>query len=526
MHFLLQPVEKASYRIAGIDDTRNMHWIEYAQAWLAFNLVGFLVLYLLQLFQYYLPLNPQNLPGVAWPTAFNAAISFATNTNWQSYTPETTMSYFTQMAGLAVQNFASAAAGIGPFLVLIRGLTSKQMNTVGNFWIDLARSLLYILIPLSIILAILLMSQGVIQTFSPYLKITTLENRDQTLPFGPVASQVAIKQLGTNGGGFFNANSAHPFENPTGLSNFLEMIAILLIPAGLVYTYGAMLDKIRHGWFLYGILFLIWTAGIGISLYSQHVFNPALNVYPVTEGMETRLGTTNSILWTVSTTATANGSVNAMISSLSPLAGGVAMFNIKLGEIIFGGVGVGMCSLILIVLLTIFLSGLLVGRTPEYLGKKVEIREIQWIALGIMYPAVLILAGAGISCLLPEALKSIGNQGPHGLSEIVYAFTSATGNNGSAFAGLDAGTLYYNVVLGIVMLLGRVCIVIPSLAIGGLLAKKNIIPTSAGTLRTTNFLFFCLLVSVMLIVCVLSFFIPLTLGPFVEHLLMLKKQLF
>lgn len=525
-HCFLEPLEKISYRMAGIDENKSMHWIEYTQAWLIFNFIGLLILYLIQIFQEYLPLNPQGLSGVAWPTAFNTAISFATNTNWQSYTGETTMSYFTQMLGLTVQNFVSAAAGISPFLVITRGLTLKGANTIGNFWTDLIRSLIYIFIPLSILLALLLVSQGTIQNFSSYLKISTLEGAEQTLPLGPVASQEAIKQLGTNGGGFFNANSAHPFENPTGLSNFLEMIAITLIPAGLVYAFGSMIRQTNHGWFLFCVMFLVWIGGILIALSAEYSFNPALNIFPVLEGIETRIGITNSVLWTVSTTATANGSVNSAISSLSPLAGGVAMINIKLGEIIFGGVGVGMCSMILIVLLTIFLSGLLVGRTPEYLGKKIEIKEVQWLALGIIYPSALILSGSGISCILPIALSSLGNHGPHGLSEIVYAFTSAAGNNGSAFAGLDAGTPYYNLVLGIVMLIGRLGIVIPSLAIGGLLAKKKITPPSSGTLTSNSFLFFCLLLCVILIVCALSFFIPITLGPIIEHLLMLNKQLF
>jgi K+-transporting ATPase ATPase A chain len=526
MHYLLQPLETVSYKMAGIDANTSMRWTQYTQAWITFNIVGFVVLFLIQIFQYYLPLNPQSFSGVSWPTAFNTAISFVTNTNWQSYSGETTMSYFSQMIGLTVQNFVSASAGIGPFLVLVRGLTSKNIDTVGNFWVDLVRSTVYILLPLSIIFALLLVSQGTLQNFSPYVKASTLEGGEQTLPMGPVASQVAIKQLGTNGGGFFGANSAHPFENPTPFTNWLEMLAITLIPAALVYTYGVMIHNIRHGWLLFWVMFLIWGAGLVVAQVAEYSSNPALDVFPNYEGIETRIGITNSTLWSVSTTATANGSVNAMLSSLSPLTGGIALFNIKLGEIVFGGIGVGMCSMILILILTVFLSGLLVGRTPEYLGKKIEKKEVQWMVLGVMYPSALILLGAGISCILPIALASLGNHGPHGLSEIVYAFTSATGNNGSAFAGLDASTPYYNITLGLVMLLGRLLIVLPSFAIGGLLAKKKITPPSAGTFSSSSFLFFCLLLSVILIVCALSFFVPLVLGPFVEHMLMLNKQLF
>lgn len=526
MHYLLQPLETLSYRLAGVDENKNMHWTQYTLTWLFFNIVGLVVLFLIQVFQSYLPLNPQGFSGVSWTTAFNTAISFVTNTNWQSYSGENTMSYFTQMLGLTVQNFVSAASGIGPFLVLVRGITHKNMDTVGNFWVDFVRSIVYILLPLSILLAILLVSQGVLQNFSPYIKASTLEGGEQILPMGPVASQIAIKQLGTNGGGFFGANSAHPFENPTPFSNFLELLAITLIPAGLVYAYGVMTHQIKHGWLLFCAMFLLWAGGLFVVELAEFSNDPSLGVYPHLEGIETRIGLTNSVIWTVSTTATSNGSVNAMISSLSPFAGGIALFNIKLGEIIFGGIGVGMCGMIMILILTVFLSGLLIGRTPEYLGKKIEKREVQWMALGVLYPSALILLGSGISSILPIALSSLGNQGPHGLSEITYAFSSAAGNNGSAFAGLDASTPYYNIVLGIVMLLGRLFIVIPSFALGGLLAKKRITPTSAGTFSYTSPLFFCLLLGVILVVCALSFFIPFVLGPVAEHLLMLDKQLF
>ncbi|HEY4831549.1 MAG TPA: potassium-transporting ATPase subunit KdpA, partial [Waddliaceae bacterium] len=374
--------------------------------------------------------------------------------------------------------------------------------------------------------AVVLVGEGVIQTFSSYVEVTTLENAKQTIPLGPVASQIAIKQLGTNGGGFLNANSAHPFENPTAFSNLLEMLALVLIPAASVYTFGIMIGSKKHAWLLFSAMFVLWVAGISISFSSEHLYNSVIDVYPILEGKETRLGTTNSLLWSVSTTATSNGSVNAMMSSLSPLAGGLAMFNIMLGELVFGGVGVGLCSIIMFTLLTVFLSGLMVGRTPEYLGKKIEKREMQWVMMAVMMPGALILIGAGISCVLPEALSSLGNQGPHGLSEILYAFTSSAGNNGSAFAGLNANTNYYNLALGTVMLLARISIILPSLAIAGLLAKKKITPPSAGTFSTNSILFVILLISVILIVGALTFFPALSLGPAIEHLLMLEGQSF
>lgn len=519
-------LENLSYRMGGTNPKEEMSWGEYGKALLLFNFLGFLTLFLLQLIQGYLPLNPQNFSAVPWPLAFNTSMSFTTNTNWQAYGGETTLSYLTQMLGLTSHNFLSAATGMAVLLALIRGLVRKSADTIGNFWVDLVRMVVYVLLPLSIIMAVVLVGEGVIQTFSPYMEATTLENAQQTIPLGPVASQIAIKQLGTNGGGFFNANSAHPFENPTAISNFLEMLALVLIPAASVYTYGMMIGSKKHGWVLYFAMFVFWGVGILLSFYSEHLHNPVLDVYPVLEGKETRLGTTNSLLWSVSTTATSNGSVNAMMSSLSPLAGGVAMFNIMLGELVFGGVGVGLCSMIMLTLLTVFLSGLMVGRTPEYLGKKIERREMQWVMMAVLMPGALILAGAGISCILPEALSSLGNQGPHGLSEMLYAFTSCAGNNGSAFAGLNANTNYYNLVLGIVMLLARISILLPSLVLAGLLAKKKITPPSSGTFSTNSILFVLLLMSVILIVGALTFFPALSLGPFVEHLLMLEGQSF
>lgn len=519
-------LERLSYRLSGINEDREMTWTEYGKNLLIFNVLGFLTLFLLQIIQGYLPLNPQNFPGVGWASAFNTAISFATNTNWQGYAGETTMSYLTQMAGLSTQNFLSAGTGMAVLVALIRGLTRKSTATIGNFWVDLVRTTVYLLIPLSILLAGVLVSEGVIQTFSPYVEVTTLEGAKQTIPLGPVGSQVAIKQLGTNGGGFFNTNSAHPFENPTALTNFLEMIAILLIPAASIYAYGIMIKSQKHGWLLYFVMFVLWAFGAAVAFYAENQQTPLLTAYPLLEGKETRLGITNSLLWSISTTGTSNGSVNAMLSSLSPLAGGVALFNIMIGEVIFGGVGVGLCSMIMFTLLTVFLSGLMVGRTPEYLGKKIEKREVQWIVLAVLAPGALILIGAGLSLVLPMALSSISNPGPHGLSEILYAFTSAAGNNGSAFAGLNANTNYYNIFLGLVMLLGRISIILPSLAIAGSMASKNITPESSGTFSTHSLLFALLLFGVIFLVGGLTFFPALSLGPIVEHLLMLEGRTF
>lgn len=525
-HRIFGWLEDLCYRVGGVDSKEEMSWVEYGKALLFFNFLGFITLFFLQLLQGYLPLNPQNLGAVSWPLAYNTAMSFTTNTNWQSYAGETTLSYLTQMLGLTSHNFLSAATGMAALLTLTRGLIRKTVNTIGNFWVDLVRMVVYLLLPLAIIMAVALVGEGVIQNFSPYVEVTTLENEKQTVPMGPVASQVAIKQLGTNGGGFFNANSAHPFENPTALSNFLEMLAIILIPAASVYAYGIMVGSKKHAWLLFFAMFALWTVGMLVSSSSEHLHNPIIDAYPNLEGKETRLGITNSLLWSVTTTATANGSVNAMLSSLSPLAGGIAMFNIMLGELVFGGVGVGLCSMIMLTLLTVFLSGLMVGRTPEYLGKKIEKREMQWVVLAVLMPGALILVGAGISSILPDALSSLGNQGPHGLSEILYAFTSAAGNNGSAFAGLNANTTYYNLALGTVMLIARVSIILPSLAIAGLLARKKITPPSLGTFSTNSILFVVLLVGVILIVGALTFFPALSLGPIVEHLLMVEGESF
>lgn len=526
LHPLLQRLEKFCYQVGMIDETIEMNGRTYVKNLLFFNLIGFIFLFGLLLWQGSLPLNPQNFSDLPWPLAFNIASSFVTNTDWQSYSGETTLSYLSQMVGLTVQNFLSAATGMSVLLCLTRGLVRKNSNTIGNFWKDLIKTIVYLLLPLSIIMALILVGEGVIQTLSPYEEVITLENNKQIIPLGPVASQVAIKQIGTNGGGYFSANSAHPFENPTGFSNLLESLAIILIPSASVYAFGLMIGSKEHAWLLYCIMLLFWGAGVALSLYSEHLDNPSLDYYPYLEGKEVRLGITNSLLWIVTATTTANGAVNAMISSLSPIAGGVAMFNIMIGELIFGGIGLGLCSMIMFVLLTIFLSGLMVGRTPEYLGKKIEKKEMQRVIIAILMPAALVLIGAGIASVLPSALSSLGNNGPHGLSEILYAFISSAGNNGSAFAGLNANTNFYNLILGAIMLTTRSTIILASLSIASLLAAKKTTPPSAGTFSPNSLLFFILLASVIIIEGGLAFFPALSLGPFVEHLLMLDGRTF
>ena len=436
------------------------------------------------------------------------------------------MSYLTQMLGLTVQNFLSAATGIGVFLALVRGLTRKQEWTLGNFWVDVTRSTIYILLPLSIVMAVALAGQGVIQNFSSYTEVATLEGAKQSIPAGPVASQVAIKQLGTNGGGFFNANSAHPFENPTPFANFLEMLAILLLPAACVFAFGRMVRSRRQGWTLFIVMFSVWFLTLVGSLFAEYATNPIFQQSGIMEGKETRLGVVNSLIWSTATTVASNGSVNAMHSSLSPLAGGLALFNIMLGEVIFGGVGAGMYGMLLFVLLTVFLSGLMVGRSPEYLGKKIEANEMKMAILGILGPCACILIGAAVSAVLPVALGSLGNKGPHGFSEILYAFTSAAGNNGSAFAGLNANTVYFNLMLGLTMLVGRFVVILPALAIAGQLVGKKISPPSAGTFATDTPIFGVLLIGVIVIVGALTFLPALSLGPIVEHFLVINGQTF
>ena len=523
---LLSSLENLTYRVCHIDPSQEMTWKNYAKAMLYFNLVGLVFLFLLQVLQGWLPLNPQGFSGLEPSLAFNTAVSFVTNTNWQAYGGENTMSYLTQMTGLTVQNFVSAATGNAVLLSLIRGISRKSSQTIGNFWVDLTRTIVYLLLPLCIIFSLFLVSQGVIQNFHSYVEAKTLAGESQNIPMGPAASQIAIKQLGTNGGGFFNANSAHPFENPTPLSNFLETFAIICIPAAATYMYGLLIKSRKQGWIIFSVMFLLWIGGIAVALTSEYTLNPVLGLNPVLEGKETRFGLDNSILWAVSTTGTSNGSVNSMHSSLSPLAGGVAMFNMMIGEVIFGGVGVGLCGMLMFVLLTVFLAGLMVGRTPEYLGKKIEKTEMQWIMLAILTPCALILLGAGIASILPIALESLASAGPHGLSEILYAFSSAAGNNGSAFAGLNANTYFFNIVLGIIMLLARLAILVPSLAIAGNLAQKSTMAPSLGTFATDKILFGILLLSVIFIVAALTFFPALSLGPIIEQILMLHGQAF
>lgn len=528
-HLLSAPLgwlERGTYRVAGVNPSEDTHWKTYAWQLLLFNFFGFMVVFLLQMTQQWMPLNPQGLPAVSWHSAFNTAVSFMTNTNWQGYGGEVTMSYLTQMLGLTVQSFVSAATAIAVLLALVRGFTRKSTALVGNFWADMVRSTVYILLPLSIVLTLALVGQGVVQTFDSYQPVTTIEGKEQTLPLGPAASQIAIKQLGTNGGGFFNANSTVPYENPTPISNFLEMLAILLIPASLTYTYGKLIGNRKHGWLIFGVMLLLWVGGLALSLYSEFDHNNTLGTAANMEGKEVRFGVTNSILWSTATTAASNGSVNAMHSSLTPLAGGVAMFNIMLGEIIFGGVGCGLYGMILFVMLTVFLAGLMVGRTPEYLGKKIEAREIQWVIVAIIAPSAAMLVFGGISAVLKPALSSLANGGPHGLSEILYAFASGAGNNGSAFAGLNANTVHYNLLLGITMLVGRFAVLLPVLAIAGYMGAKNIAPPSAGTFSTNSGVFAVLLVGVILIVGALTFFPALSLGPIIEHFLMSAGQTF
>lgn len=513
-------LERSIYKISGINPAEETNWTTYTFSLLAFNAIGLLFVFLMQVSQSFLPLNPANLPNVSWHSAINTAISFATNTNWQGYSGETTMSYLVQMMGLTVQNFVSAATGIAVLLALIKGLSRRSSATIGNFWTDLTRSTIYVLLPLAILFSIVLVGQGVIQNFHSYQTVHTLQGTEQVLPMGPAASQIAIKQLGTNGGGYFNANSAHPFENPTPFSNFLEMLAILLIPAALTYTYGKMVGSVRQGWTIFSVMLILLLVGLAISLYGEYSGNPVFGRLHLMEGKETRFGITNSVLWSTTTTAASNGSVIAMHDSLSPLAGMVAMINIMLGEVIFGGVGAGLYGMIIFVILTVFIAGLMVGRSPEYLGKKVEAFEVQMSIVAVLAPSLVILLFTAWAAVSQHGLSSLNNQGPHGFSEILYAFSSAAGNNGSAFAGLNANTVFYNLTLGLGMLIGRFGIIIPVLAIAGNMARKNITPASSGTFRTDNGLFAGLLIAVILIVGGLTFFPALSLGPIIEHLLL------
>lgn len=520
-HFMLPALgwlERLCYRTIGVDSNKEQDWKSYLWALLFFNLFGFIFLFVLLMCQGFLPLNPQHLPGLDPFLAFNTTASFVTNTNWQSYGGENTLSYLSQMLGLGVQNFVSAATGFTVILALIRGLSRKSTTLLGNFWVDLIRSTLYVLLPLAIILSVTLVSEGTIQNFNSYTEVHTLQGATQVIPQGPAASQIAIKQLGSNGGGFFNTNSSHPFENPTPFTNLLEMLSLLLLAAALPFTYGKMVGNIKQGRIIFGVMLVLFLAGLSLSMYSEYSAHAAHAA--MMEGKETRLGLTNSILWSVSTTCASNGSVNAMHDSLSPLSGMVSMVNMMLGEVIFGGVGAGLYGILIFVFLTVFIAGLMVGRTPEYLGKKIDAYDIKMSMVAVLAPNFVVLVFSAIAVMLPSALTSLNNAGPHGFSEILYAFTSAAGNNGSAFAGLNANTPFYNTMIGLGMLIGRFGIIVPVMAIAGNLAQKKITPPSAGTFRTDNMLFAGLLITVILIVGGLTFFPALSLGPIVEHLLM------
>jgi len=528
-HFLSVPLgwlESLAYLIMGVDETEEMSWKQYSIALLIFNVFGILVLFAVQMVQAGLPLNPQHLPNISWHSSFNTAVSFVTNTNWQGYAGETTMSYLTQMLTLTVQNFLSAAVGMAVAIAFTRGIARRSTQAIGNYWVDITRSSVYVLLPLSVITTLVLVAEGAVQTLAPYLEVITLEGAKQLLPFGPAASQIAIKMIGTNGGGFFNANSAHPFESPTALTNFLEMLVIFIIPAGLTYTYGTMTKSRKHGWVIFGTMLAMFLGFTAFSLASEYMTNPIFGYGGLMEGKEARFGVFNSVFFSTITTSASCGAVNAMHSSLSPLSGGIAMLNIMLGEVIFGGVGAGFYGMLLFILLTVFIAGLMVGRTPEYLGKKIEAREMTMVILAILAPCAAILVGTGISSVLPVALSSLQNKGPHGFSEILYAFASTAGNNGSAFGGLNANTVYYNLVLAVVMFIGRFAVIVPALAVAGSLAQKKYSPPSSGTFEVDSILFAVLLMCVILIVGALTFLPGLSLGPIVEHFMMLKGQVF
>ncbi|HEY4244385.1 MAG TPA: potassium-transporting ATPase subunit KdpA [Kofleriaceae bacterium] len=531
---LLPRVERVVLRACGLREPKDQTWREYTVALLVFSAVGLLVTYAIERLQGSLPANPQHLPGVAPALAWNTAASFTTNTNWQAYVPESTMSYFTQMAGLAWHNFTSAAAGIGVALALARGLTRRPgpegSRGVGNFTVDLVRGIVYVLIPLSILVALVLVSQGVIQNLAAYHDVTTLEGVKQTIAMGPVASQEAIKELGTNGGGFFNANSAHPFENPTALANFIELVAIFAIAAGLTYTYGRMAKNQRQGWVLFAAMSVLFVAGVATTYWAESHGNAALAGLHVAggnlEGKELRFGVADSSLFAVVTTDASCGAVNSMHDSFTPLGGLVPMVNIQLGEVIFGGVGAGLYGMLVMVVLTVFIAGLMVGRTPEYLGKKIEAREMKLAMLYVLVFPLIILGFTAWSAVASYGTSSLNNAGPHGLSELLYAFTSAAGNNGSAFAGLNANTDWFNVALGFAMLAGRFFMIVPALAIGGSMLNKKTVTPGPGTFPTTSWLFAALLVAVIVIVGALTFFPALSLGPIVEHFQALHHEVY
>ncbi|MFZ0639985.1 MAG: potassium-transporting ATPase subunit KdpA [Candidatus Acidiferrales bacterium] len=550
---LLRPVEKFIYRLTGVDDEREMRWTEYAIAMLMFSVVSLVLLYFIERTQQWLLFNPQKLANVVPDIAFNTAVSFTTNTNWQAYTPETTMSYLTQMAGLAYHNFTSAAVGIAMAIALIRGISRREMKTIGNFWVDLTRGLLWILLPLCLIGSLVLVSQGAIQNFKPYVtaqltdpqkttttgadgKTVTQTVSQQVIPQGPLASQEVIKELGTNGGGFFNANSAHPYENPTPLSNFFEMILIFAIPSALTYTLGRLTGSQRHGWAVWSAMAIIFLAAVTVAYWAEARGNPqfigvdqthsALQPGGNMEGKEVRFGIVNSALWATVTTDTSCGAVNSMHDSFTPLGGMIPLTNIMLGEVIFGGVGSGLYGMVVFVILAVFIAGLMVGRTPEYLGKKIEAYDVKMAMLSILVTSLVVLIFAAIAVIEPFGTASISNPGPHGLTQVLYAYASSVGNNGSAFNGLNANTLWYNTSTAAAMFLGRFFMVIPVLAIAGSLARKKVTPPSLGTFPVTGLLFTVLLISTILIVVALTFFPALSLGPILEHLLMAAGKAF
>jgi potassium-transporting ATPase potassium-binding subunit len=535
---VLHPVERAIYRICRIRPATEMAWSEYAIAMLVFSMVGMLVLYAMERMQQFLPLNPEHLPAVAPGLAFSTAASFTTNTNWQAYTGEQTMSYMTQMAGLAFHNFVSAAAGIAAAVAVIRGFVRRSARTIGNFWFDLTRATLWVLLPLSLLLAVALVWQGVPQNFNLYARAQTLAGAGQVIAQGPVASQEAIKELGTNGGGFFNSNSAHPYENPTPLSNLFEMLAIFAISAGLTHTFGQMAGNRRQGWTLFAAMALLFVLGVTVAVWAEQRGNPEFatlglhqHAMPAEsggnmEGKEVRFGIVDSALWATITTDTSCGAVNSMHDSYTPLGGLIPLLNMQIGEIIFGGVGSGLFGMLVMAVLTVFIAGLMVGRTPEYLGKKIEGREMKLAMFYVLiFPAVILLP-AGVAVVTKAGLAGISNPGPHGFTQILYAYTQAGANNGSAFAGLNANSAYYNTTLAFVMLFGRFTMMIPALALAGSLAGKRAVPASAGTFPTDGPIFVILLVGVILIVAALTFFPADALGPIVEHLVLRAGKLY
>lgn len=529
---VLRPVERGFYALAGIDPHADQRWTTYAASMLAFNFAGFLMLYAILRVQNFLPFNPQAMGAMPADLALNTAASFVSNTNWQNYSGETTLGYFAQMAGLTVQNFASAATGIVLAVALIRGFARRSAGAIGNFWADLTRCTLYVLLPISFLIALVLVWQGIPQTLSGYVDAATLEGGKQTIAQGPVASQVAIKMLGTNGGGFFNVNAAHPYENPTPLSNFIQMVAIFVLGGALTNVFGRMVDDQRQGWAILAAMGVLFICGVALLYWAESAGNPlltALGVDPAAgnmEGKEVRFGVAASALFAVVTTAASCGAVNAMHASLTPLGGMVPLINMELGEVIIGGVGAGLYGMLLFAIISVFVAGLMVGRTPEYLGKKIEAREVKLTMLAILCLPLMMLGLTAIAVVVPAGLSSISTPGPHGFTEALYAYTSGTANNGSAFAGLSGNTLFYNTTLAAAMLIGRFFVIVPMLAIAGSLAAKKAVPTSRGTFPTDGPLFVSLLVGVVLIVGGLTFLPALALGPIVEHLAMVAGQTF